>query len=91
MNTTKYILTGWPTDGGSDYEDARAGTKNAKQFYDEAVCGLLDWGLNAFYFEAFDEPWKPSSTGDNGVAQIETHWGAMTADRKPKFSLTCGA
>lgn len=53
-------------------------------------------------------PWKPNSVGDNGVAQIETTWGAMTAvscekngsghavltrsqDRKPKFSLKCGA
>lgn len=24
-------------------------------------------------------PWKPNSVGDNGVAQIETTWGAMTA------------
>lgn len=25
--------TGWPTDGGSDYEAAKAGTENAKNFY----------------------------------------------------------
>lgn len=56
--------TGWPTDGGSDYEAAKAGTQNAKQYYQEAFCGLLDWGVNAFYFEAFDEPWKPESVGD---------------------------
>lgn len=63
--------TGWPTDGGSDYDAAKAGTENAKQFYQEAYCGLLDWGVNAFYFEAFDEPWKPKSIGDNGIAQVE--------------------
>ena len=63
--------TGWPTDGGSDYEAAKAGTENAKQFYQEAYCGLLDWGVNAFYFELLDEPWKPKSIGDNGVAQVE--------------------
>ncbi|KJX99989.1 glucan 1,3-beta-glucosidase like protein [Zymoseptoria brevis] len=83
--------TGWPTDGGSDYEAAKAGTDNAKQFYDEAFCGLLDWGVNAFWFEAFDETWKPDSIGDNGVAKIETKWGAMTDQREPKYSLKCGS
>ena len=52
-------------------------------------CGALDWGVNTFYFEAFDEPWKPHSTGDNGQASDETHWGAMNADRSQKFSLKC--
>nr|POE74806.1 glucan 1,3-beta-glucosidase [Quercus suber] len=47
--------TGWPTDDGSDYGAAKAGTANAAKYYSEAVCGLLDWGVNVFYFEAFDE------------------------------------
>lgn len=47
--------TGWPTDGGSNYEDAHAGTDNAANFFQHAFCGALDWGINAFYFEAFDE------------------------------------
>ncbi|KAM3418211.1 hypothetical protein BST61_g4215 [Cercospora zeina] len=81
--------TGWPTDGGSDYEAAKAGTQNAEAFYQHAFCGALDWGINAFYFEAFDEPWKPESVGDNGIAKDETKWGAMTADRKTKFNLQC--
>ncbi|KAK4506457.1 hypothetical protein PRZ48_000189 [Zasmidium cellare] len=83
--------TGWPTDGGSDYEKAKAGTENAKGFYHDGFCAAIDWGYNAFYFEAFDEPWKPTSIGDNGVAQIETTWGAMTAERSPKFNLKCGS
>ncbi|WPG99735.1 glycoside hydrolase family 17 protein [Acrodontium crateriforme] len=81
--------TGWPTDGGSDYESAKAGTKNAAQFYSRAVCSMLNWGVNVFYFEAFDEPWKPASIGADGKAADETHWGAMTADRGTKFSLQC--
>lgn len=81
--------TGWPTDGGSDYEAAKAGTQNAADFYSKGFCGLLDWGVNAFYFEAFDEPWKPDSVGDNGSAQDEKHWGAMNSDRSTKFSLKC--
>ncbi|KAF2761770.1 putative glucan 1,3-beta-glucosidase [Pseudovirgaria hyperparasitica] len=81
--------TGWPTDGATDYEDAKAGTNNAKRYYDEGVCGLIGWGYNVFSFEAFDEPWKPSSVGDNGQAKDETKWGVMKADRTPKFELDC--
>lgn len=83
--------TGWPTTGGTDYEAARAGTNLAATFYSQGPCGMLDWGVNVFYFEAFDEPWKPASVGANGQPADETHWGAMNADRSLKqgFSLQC--
>lgn len=83
--------TGWPTTGGTDYGNAKAGTELAAEYYSRAVCGGLDWGINVFYFEAFDEPWKPTSTGDNGQDADETHWGAMNADRslKQNFPLKC--
>lgn len=81
--------TGWPTVVGTDYDEAKGGLDNAKHFYQHGFCSLLDWGFNGFYFEAFDEPWKPESIGDNGKAADETAWGAMTADRQTKFSLTC--
>ncbi|KAK2738883.1 hypothetical protein FQN57_006898 [Myotisia sp. PD_48] len=77
--------TGWPSDGGSNYGQARAGTANAKTFHDEGICAMLGIGGDVFYFEAFDEPWKPASIGDNGKAADETHWGMYTADRKEKF------
>jgi glucan 1,3-beta-glucosidase len=81
--------TGWPTADGTDYGAAKGGLKNAENFYKTGYCALLDWGFNGFYFEAFDEPWKPASIGDNGKAADETTWGAMTAARKTKFSLKC--
>ncbi|KAJ9630747.1 glycoside hydrolase 3 protein [Taxawa tesnikishii (nom. ined.)] len=81
--------TGWPTDGGSDYGAAKAGTKNAETYWDDAVCGMLAWGGNVFSFEAFDEPWKPKSVGESGESSDETHWGVMNADRSTKFSLSC--
>ncbi|KAK3114305.1 glycoside hydrolase 3 protein [Teratosphaeriaceae sp. CCFEE 6253] len=81
--------TGWPTDGGTNYGPATASTDLASEFYSQAVCGMLDWGVNVFYFEAFDEPWKPTSIGDDGSAADETHWGAMTSDRGTKYSLKC--
>jgi exo-beta-1,3-glucanase (GH17 family) len=81
--------TGWPTADGTDYAEAKGGLDNAKDFYKKGFCALIDWGFNAFYFEAFDEPWKPDSVGDNGKAVNEKTWGAMTADRQTKFSLKC--
>lgn len=53
------------TAGGTDYEAAKAGTQNAEQYYKQGVCGMLAWGLDVFYFEAFDETWKPDSTGES--------------------------
>lgn len=81
--------TGWPGDGGSNYGAATAGTANAKTYFQQGVCGMIDWGFNVFFFEAFDEPWKPASIGDNGAAADEKHWGAMTSDRTAKYSLQC--
>lgn len=83
--------TGWPTDGGSNYGQAKAGTTNAEQFWNTAVCSMLHWGGNVFYFEAFDEPQKPPSIGEDGQAAIETKWGAMNADGSLKFDLSCKA
>jgi len=58
-------------------------------FYSQAVCGMVAWGFNVFFFEAFDETWKPKSKGDDGIEADETHWGAMDVNRTPKFSLKC--
>ncbi|KAJ5902195.1 Glucan 1-3-beta-glucosidase [Penicillium taxi] len=81
--------TGWPTDGGSDYESALAGTKNAETFWKKGICGMLAWGTDLFYFEAYDESWKPDSVGDNGKAMDEKHWGLRTASRQSKFDTSC--
>ncbi|MCJ1475707.1 hypothetical protein MMC13_004370 [Lambiella insularis] len=50
---------GWPSDGGTSYQNAMAGTQNAATFFQQGVCAALNWGFNVFYFEAFDEPSKP--------------------------------
>jgi glucan 1,3-beta-glucosidase len=80
--------TGWPT-GGSTYQNAVPGVSAAQTFWSNAVCGILDWGVNVFFFEAFDEPWKPVSTGADGAVADETHWGAWNADRSKKYTTTC--
>jgi len=81
--------TGWPGTGGSDYEAAKAGDANAGIYFQQGVCGMRKWGVNTFFFEAFDEPYKPDSIGDNGEPKDEKHWGAMSADRQPKYNLQC--
>ncbi|KAI0138123.1 glycoside hydrolase family 17 protein [Hypoxylon sp. NC0597] len=80
--------TGWPT-AGDKYQNAQPGKQQASTFYSQAVCGMVDWGFNVFFFEAFDESWKPKAIGEDGSVADETSWGAMTADRKPKYSLKC--
>ncbi|KAI1104012.1 glycoside hydrolase family 17 protein [Jackrogersella minutella] len=80
--------TGWPTDGDK-YQNAQPGLKEATTFYTQAVCGMVDWGFNVFFFEAFDEEWKPAAIGEDGSVADETSWGAMTADRTAKYNLKC--
>ncbi|OBT57239.1 hypothetical protein VE04_04668 [Pseudogymnoascus sp. 24MN13] len=87
--------TGWPTDG-SKYQAAVPSLEGAKNYWKKAICGITAWGVNVFYFEAFDEPWKPKSIGQDGSVADETHWGAWNADRTPKedeaaddFDIVC--
>lgn len=46
---------GWPTTR-STYQNAVPRTSNAQTFWQKGICGILDWGVNVFSFEAFDEP-----------------------------------
>ncbi|KAK0379335.1 glycosyl hydrolase family 17 [Colletotrichum limetticola] len=80
--------TGWPSEGAK-YQQAIPGQDNAQAFYDSGVCGMVNWGFNVFFFEAFDEPWKPHAIGEDGSEAPETHWGGMKADRAPKYLLRC--
>lgn len=80
--------TGWPTEGDV-YQNAMPSTPNAETFYTNGVCKMVSSGTNVFYFEAFDEPSKPNSVGENGQSANEQHWGAMTVDRVSKFNLMC--
>jgi glucan 1,3-beta-glucosidase len=80
--------TGWPS-RGTTYQNAVPTVENSDTFYRQAVCGSLGSGTNVFVFEAFDEPWKPQSVGEDGSSADETSWGVMTADRQKKYNLNC--
>lgn len=71
------------------YELAEPGLTNAETFFRDGICGMVYWGFKVFFFEAFDEPWKPPAIGENGFEAPEVHWGGMKADRRAKYSLKC--
>jgi len=80
--------TGWPT-AGTQYQSASPSISNAQTYWKSAVCGMRTWGVDVFSFEAFDEPWKPVSTGADGSVADETHWGVFNADRSTKYDTSC--
>lgn len=77
--------TGWPT-SGTNFETSQPSVENAKQFWQEGICALRAWGVNVVVFEAFDEDWKPNSSG---TSDVETHWGVWTSDNSLKYSISC--
>ena len=44
------------------------------------------WGVNVIVFEAFDEDWKPNTSG---TSDVEKHWGVFTSSDNLKYSLDC--
>src|SRR5271155_2878348 len=87
--TDSFTETGWPSTRGDKKGAAIASDANAATYWKSAVCGMLDWGVDLFYFEAFDEPNKQAATATDGTTGNEGHWGAFTSDRTPKFDLSC--
>ncbi|KAI9845310.1 MAG: glycoside hydrolase 3 protein [Sclerophora amabilis] len=80
--------TGWTTEG-TKYKAAQPSVENAQKYWKTAICGIRDWGVDVFAFEAFDELWKPDSISDTGVAADEKHWGVYDDQLKPKYDLSC--
>jgi len=77
--------TGWPTDGLS-YEDAVPGLANAQEYLNLLVCWFHANDIGYFWFEAFDEPYKPDTSGLN--LDVEPYFGVYTQDRVPKAGIT---
>jgi glucan 1,3-beta-glucosidase len=76
--------TGWPTEG-SNFGASEPSVDNAANFWKDAVCAMRGWGVNTFVFEAFDEAWKPETSGSS----VEPHWGVFDENRQAKYSLDC--
>ncbi|SCU98762.1 LAMI_0F16138g1_1 [Lachancea mirantina] len=77
--------TGWPSEG-TNFESSYPSTTNAAQFWQQGICALRAWGVNVLVFEAFDEDWKPNTSG---TSDVEKHWGVWTSGDSLKYSLNC--
>ncbi|CDR46624.1 CYFA0S24e01376g1_1 [Cyberlindnera fabianii] len=77
--------TGWPTDGTA-FESSKPTVENAAAFWQDAVCAIRGWGVNVIAFEAFDESWKPDTSG---TSDVEKYWGIWDANYKLKYDLSC--
>jgi len=77
--------TGWPSEGTA-FEESQPSVNNAKHFWTDAVCAIRGWGINVIAFEAFDEAWKPNTSG---TSDVEKHWGIWDANDNLKYSLSC--
>jgi exo-beta-1,3-glucanase (GH17 family) len=68
---------GWATlTVGNPHAPGAGSEAKQKRYFDEISAWARSNGVNVFFFEAFDEPWKGTGT--------EGHWGLFTVDRKPK-------
>ncbi|AMD21974.1 HFR119Wp [Eremothecium sinecaudum] len=77
--------TGWATEGGN-FGQSYPSISNARLYWKEAICAIRAWGINTIVFEAFDEDWKPVTSG---ISDVENHWGVFTANRELKYPLDC--
>ncbi len=69
--------TGWPSFTDSPQNAPRAGDETKqKRHFQELRAWAKATGVTAFWFEAFDEPWKGKGT--------EGHWGLFSEGRKAK-------
>jgi hypothetical protein len=66
--------TGWPS-GGNTIGDAVPSPENAAFFFKNFISWARAEGLEYFYFEALDEPWKSAYEGPQGA-----HWGVWDKD-----------
>jgi exo-beta-1,3-glucanase (GH17 family) len=75
---------GWATQSSGRGIDPGNVNEEFQKIYYEM---LMDWSMNenipAFFFEAFDEPWKGSSE----PLEPEKHWGLFFPDRTPKIAI----
>jgi glucan 1,3-beta-glucosidase len=77
--------TGWPTEGTA-FEDSVPSVENAAHYWKDAICAMRGWGVNVLAFEAFDESWKPDTSG---TSDVEKYWGIWDADYNLKYDLSC--
>lgn len=71
---------GWPTAGTAQCGVSIPNETNQVRFANEFLSWSEQAGLDFYWFEAFDEPWKCLE----GRPDVECHWGIYDAARTPK-------
>lgn len=74
--------TGWPGDGDV-IGQAVADPANASYYFLNFISWARTEGVDYFYFEAFDEPWKQKYEGVQGA-----NWGIWTSDGTMKEGMS---
>ena len=73
--------TGWPS-AGDAMADAVPSLENAAFYFKNFVSWARTDGVDYFYFEAYDEPWKAIYEGPQGA-----HWGVWEVDGNLKTGM----
>jgi len=73
--------TGWPSEGEPN-GSAVPSPENAAFYFQNFVSWAEAQGVDYFYFEAFDEPWKVIKEGSRGA-----HWGVWDKDGNLKLGM----
>lgn len=72
---------GWATSSnGRGINPDHVSEEYQEIYYNDLMKWCADEGIIAFFFEAFDEPWK----GNLNELEPEKHWGLFYENRKPK-------
>lgn len=84
--STPIVITevGWPS-GGGRYGKAVASKASLQFFISDFLCNFRDRGIEYYFFEAFDEPWK--EVFNERDQNWEPQWGVFNADRLNKFPM----
>jgi exo-beta-1,3-glucanase (GH17 family) len=75
---------GWATSSnGRGINPENVNEDYQKEYFEKLMTWTEDEGILAFFFEAFDEPWK----GSPEPLEPEKHWGLFNVDRSPKKAM----
>lgn len=75
---------GWATNSnGMGINPENVNEDYQKQYFEKLMAWTEAEGILAFFFEAFDEPWK----GSPEPLEPEKHWGLFHVDRSPKKAI----
>jgi exo-beta-1,3-glucanase (GH17 family) len=74
--------TGWPTAGDTWIGSAQPNSQNARAYWDAVHEWAKEKNIDVFWFNSFDEPWKPREGSLDA-----RHWGVFYTDGQTKAAF----